>query len=555
MKRLPIGMENYLDAIRTYYVDKTMIIKDAIDFFSYRTVLITRPRRFGKSLTLSMMEHFFTNKGDYRFAFEGKKIMDAGEGYLAYMNAYPVVHLNMKNIVGDNFQELLFETKKALSSLYEAFPELEDSKQISEQKKRQFLSIKNQEADESKPYEGALQLLIDLLYAHYGKRVIVLIDEYDNPINEAYQKGFGNTAISFFSSLYLSALKGDSHLYFGLMTGVLEISKESIFSELNNVDVYSVADSELSSYFGFTAEEVQALFSSYDLPCPMDELRRYYGGYGGGEEKVFNPWSILNYANRQQFLPYWLNTDSNYFVSSALRSSEDVLNSLNRLLNNPSAPFNFVRGISFRDLSKNDDILFSLLVHAGYLSVSFSQETSSYTLTVPNLEARSVFAKEIVARNQTQEIPLKAAIALKEALYRKDLSQIQEAFERIFFSYSYYDLTSEKDYQNIVTGILALLFDECIVKPEVNNRLGRCDIMISPKKEGELGIIVEIKKAKGRASEAKQKEKAEIAFRQIKAHRYYDELEKRGCLPIFLYVFIVFENRFYADCIDAAKPK
>ena len=166
MNRLSFETDNYLDLIQSYYVDKTMIIKDIIDYFSYRTVLITRPRRFGKSLTLSMMEHYFTNKGNYRFAFEGKRIMEAGEDYLSYMNAFPLVHLNMKNITGSNFEKLLFETKKTLSALYESFLELENSERISEQKKKQFLSIRNQKVEGNKPYEGALQLLIDLLYAH-----------------------------------------------------------------------------------------------------------------------------------------------------------------------------------------------------------------------------------------------------------------------------------------------------------------------------------------------------------------------------------------------------
>ena len=555
MKRLPIGIENYLDAIRTYYVDKTMIVKDAIDFFSYRTVLITRPRRFGKSLTLSMMEYFFTNKGDYRFAFAGKKIMDAGETYLNCMNQYPVIHLNMKNISGDDFKQLLFEVKKTLSNLYEQFPEIETSNRVSEQKKRIFLTIKDQTAIGVKPYEGALQLLIDLLYAHYDKRVIVLIDEYDTPINEAYQRHFGDEAIPFFSSFYSSALKGEDHLYFGLLTGVLEISKESIFSELNNVDVYSIADSELGTYFGFTEEEVQALFSYSDIDCPIEKLKSWYGGYGGGEEKVFNPWSILNYANRQQFLPYWLNTGSNYFVNGAIASSKDALGSLYHMLNNPHASFRFVRGISFRDLNRDDNILFSLLVHAGYLSVSYSQETSPYILKMPNLETRTVFEKEIVERNKAHEMPMQEAYALRKALYGKDIKEIQRVFEKVLFSYSYFDLSEEKDYQNIVTGILAVLFDECIVKSEVNSRLSRCDIMLSPKREGGLGVIIEIKKTKGRASAKKEKEKAEIAFRQIQKHRYYEELERRGCDGIFLYAFVFFENRFFADCLDVTSRK
>lgn len=543
MERVPIGVENYLDAINAYYVDKTKLIKEVIDYFPYRTVLITRPRRFGKSLTLSMLEYYFTNKGDYSYAFNDKMIAKMGEAYLKEANQYPVIHLNMKNVKGDSLEELFFEFKRVISKCFESFSEIETSAAISEERKQTFLALKNGTYADMKQYAGALSFLIEVLYAHYNKRVIVLLDEYDTPINDAYQKGYYAKAISIFSSFYSSAFKGEDKLYMGIITGVLEIQKESIFSDLNNVDVYSVADEELSEYFGFTEEEVKTLFAHFGLSCPIEELRNWYGGYGGGKESMFNPWSILNYANRGRFLPYWTNTSSNLFVEKALLQKQTNIERINAFINNPDMPFQFQRGISYRDLSGSLDVVLSLLVHAGYFCVHFDSVTSAYTLGIPNLEARGVFEKEIILRNFYTPYPLKTAEALRHALLVQDTQSIQEIFEKeIFRSFSYYDLKVEKDYQNVVTGIFAILFDDYIVRSEVNSPKGRCDIMVSPKGNQGLGMIIEMKKYAGRKSDKSVNTKSKLAFEQINEHKYCSELVSRGCNKILCCAFLIFDN-------------
>ena len=543
MERVPVGVENYLDVINTYYVDKTMFIKEVIDYFPYRTTLITRPRRFGKSLTLSMLEYFFTNKGDYSYAFKDKAIAYAGERYLKEANAYPVIHLNMKNVKGDTFDSLFFEFRKAISKVYESYPELESSPSLNKEKKKLFLSLKSGALQEENQYTSALSFLIEALYAHYEKRVIVLLDEYDTPINEAYQKGFYQEAISLFSSFYSSAFKGEDKLYMGILTGVLEIQKESIFSDLNNLDVYSIADEELSEYFGFTEEEVKRLFAHLRAPCPIDDLRKWYGGYGAGKESVFNPWSILNYANRSRLLPYWTNTSSNLFVQKALLQEPSNIEKINAFINNENMPFLFQRGISYRDLDGRLDVVLSLLVHAGYFSVHFDRDTLAYTLGIPNLEARGVFEKEIILRNTATPYPLKTAEALRNALLSEDAEKVEGIFEKdVFGSFSYYDLRDEKDYQNVVTGIFAVLFDDFIVRSEVNAPKGRCDIMIGPKNNQGLGVIVEMKKYSGRKSERNVTTKNAIVFQQIDDHQYCSELVARGCKKILKCAFLVFDN-------------
>ena len=329
----------------------------------------------------------------------------------------------------------------------------------------------------------------------------------------------------------------------GVLTGVLEISKESVFSELNNVDVYTIADEELSHYFGFTFAEVEELFKAFDIQATMSEVEHFYGGYGGGKEKVFNPWSILNFANRQRFLPYWLNTGSNNFINSLLSQRPQNLDRLLLLVNNAHQAFRFERAISFRDLNTNSDVLFSLLVHSGYLSAVYI-EGPTFMLTIPNEETRGVLEREIIARNSAEPIGLEDARSLRRALLIGDKEGIEKQFARIFFSYSYFDLNSEKSYQNAITGVLAILFDEYIVKSEVNSAKGRCDIMVSPKREQCNGIIIELKRYKGRESESKAVQKSVIAFNQIASHHYADELIRRECKNVFLYAFIIFDNGF-----------
>ncbi|MBQ4255868.1 MAG: AAA family ATPase, partial [Bacilli bacterium] len=374
MLTLPIGLDDFSKAKNYYYVDKTLLIKDIIDFFQYRTVLFTKPRRFGKSLNLSMVEYFFSNHGDNRSLFADLKIAKEGEDYLAHQGRYPVVHINFKDISASSYEDFCNDIIRMISSIFRNFPELIDSKSPFEYDKENYLNIANKRSGNIGDYADALKTLTQLLYLHYDKTpCVVLIDEYDTPLSIAYQNGFFEQAVLFFRKFYSSISKSNPYTFFVLLTGITEISKESIFSEMNNADVYTVVDEEYSQYFGFTQGEIEKMFAHFGKTPDIDMLRRYYGGYGE-DGSLFNPWSILNYLNRGSYEPYWINTGSNFAIKEVLGDDKEMIEATNDILNNKESPFLFYRGISYRDLKSSTDILYSLLVHAGYLSIKRNED-------------------------------------------------------------------------------------------------------------------------------------------------------------------------------------
>ena len=537
MKPLPIGIEDYLTACGSYYVDKTLIIKDIIDQYIGKSILITRPRRFGKSLMLSMIDYFFNIKQKCFDAFKDKLIYSAGQKYMDKLNAYPVIHLNMKNITADSYNALTFQAIDLISNIYRQFPELINSTALFDIEKEEYLQIVNKRLEDPALYITSILNLSNLLSKHYNQKVIILIDEYDAPLDAAFQKGFYDSAINFFKEFYSSTLKANQYALFSIVSGVLQLSKESIFSGLNNLFVSSVVNQNFKSFFGFTANEVQAIIDYYHLNTTIDELRKWYGGYGTKDLELFNPWSILYYAEERRLSPYWVNTGSTATIEKQITSTPDGIEKLNAFLNDEAKFFNFNNAISYRDLKPNYEVLFSLLVQTGFLVASYDNCTNKYNLELPNEEIRTVFEREIISRNTTEDF-LSLASSLRMALLQgadEEFSNLLQNY--IISSYSYLDLTKEKDYQVMIVGLLSVLFDKYVVKSEVNSKRGRCDIMISPKKQNDIGIIIELKKYKNILNATRLKNYAQNAIDQIKLNSYYDELKLRHCSRILLYGF------------------
>ncbi|MBO5529316.1 MAG: AAA family ATPase [Bacilli bacterium] len=553
MINLPFGLDDFSKIGGFYYVDKTLLIKDILDYCQYRTILFTKPRRFGKSLNLSMIENFFTNHANNSSLFSKLSISSCGESYLIHQGAYPVIHVNFKDIAANNYQDFCTDIEKEISRVFRCFPELINADTLFEIDQKRFLEIANEKCPSINDYADALKLLTQLLYNYYGgKPCVVLVNEYDTPLSIAYQNGYYDQAISFFRKFYSSFSKSNPYVFFVLLTGITEISKESIFSEMNNVDVYTVADKEFSEYFGFTEKEIEAMASFYGLPIDMGLLRQWYGGFGA-DGTLYNPWSILCYFNRGKFDSYWVNTGSNYAIRQILGEDSTMLDVLNDLLTNAVATFAWQRGISFRDLHSDKDILFSLLVHAGYLCYGENQDGSKI-LRLPNLETRMAFQKEILSRT-SYSVSLSKAKELRIAIETCDEKKIASLFEEmIASSFSYLDLSKEKEYQSMVVALMAILFGEYSVKSEVVGRLGRCDVLLSPKKAGTLGIVIEIKKHKSRLSEAKMRDSAITALAQIKKRNYYHELAVIGASPIFLYAFVFDSAKTYVKVETITKP-
>ena len=540
MKNLPIGVDDYLAALDSYYIDKTLFIKELLDYSINKSLLVTRPRRFGKSLMLSMVEYYFTNKGDYKYAFTDKNIYKEDKKYLSYMNSYPVIRLNMKNINSDSAFSLISQTIRLISEIYRKYPELMDSSSLFDIEKNNYKNIANQIYKDPFDYSNAIRDLSMYLYKHYHKKVIILIDEYDTPIQNAYDNNFYNECISFFKSLYSSALKGNENVFFAIITGVLEVGKESLFSGLNNLNVQTVIDDGLNGYFGFTKDEVKDLLNAYKVNIDIDKLAKWYGGYGN-KFNIFNPWSILNYINYEQFDTYWANTGTNNLINDLIEKTKLQENDFANYLNSQDKTFSFDRAISYKDLNGNVDALFSFLTQSGYLNVK-KVEDRTYQALIPNEEIKIVFEKEIITRNIN--FPIKIGDELKNAITNMDNDKIMHIIgEYVMDSFSYYDFTKEKDYQILVVGILKILFDEYYVESEPNSRFGRCDILISPKTNYDFGIGIELKKYKGCLSNKKMEEYALKAIAQIKDKKYYQTLKINGCKKIILYGFAFDDNK------------
>ena len=536
MLHLPIGVDDFSKIKEYYYVDKTLFIKDILDYCQYRTILFTKPRRFGKSLNLSMVEHYFTNHGDHGNLFKDLNIASCGDKYLAHQGKYPVIHLNFKDISASNYADFTADLMSEISRVFRLFPELINAKTLFEIDQEKYLTIANERTKNINDYADALKHLSQLLCSYYKQPCVILVDEYDTPLSIAYQNGFFEEAITFFRKFYSSFSKSNPNVFFVLLTGITEISKESIFSEMNNVDIYTIADKEFSQYFGFTDEEIKKMCNSLGVAVDMAKLNQWYGGYGPNGT-ILNPWSILNYINRGSFDPYWINTGSNFAIRQVLGEDRYMIEALNEALVDQDVSFDFYRGISYRDLRSNKDILFSLLIHAGYLTFAVNQEGMK-TLRLPNIESEKAFEREVVSRVDPI-LPLAKASKLRHAIETRDVNMIRSIFEdMIDSSFSYLDLNKEKEYQSMVVALLAVLFGEYTVKSEVNGRYGRCDVLLSPKKKDGIGIVIEIKKHQARLSEAKFEQSAVAALKQIHKHHYYQDLLSKGSKHIILYAFV-----------------
>ncbi|MDY6392025.1 MAG: AAA family ATPase [Bacilli bacterium] len=538
-KPLPIGIENFKEAAQRYYVDKTLLIEDLVTQCEYKSVLITRPRRFGKSIALSMVDFFFNIKEDSSPLFQDKAIAKRQDIISAKMNRYPVVHLNMKGVEQTSAVSVLERAKQRIHSLYLRFPELHDSPMLSESEKREYDLVCSKEADEALLI-ASIQKLTHFLALHYQSQVILLIDEYDTPLESAYEARTIQETMPFFKGLYGDALKGNDDLYFALVSGVMQISKESLFSGLNNLVVASIGSPFLAKHFGFNEKEVSQIIQDYELPTTAGELSKEYGGYyyGGGEE-VFNPWSILNFANERRYRRYWANSGTNGLISILL-SDGNPANDFLPFLNNEHLRARLNLNLNYDEIGLSAGSALSFLTQAGYLSFRYDEHdlfSEEVCFFVPNREIYDVFRLEIIGC-KTKEKDMDIAMSLRDAIMRGNTSSIESLLkEYTLSSMSYFDLAEERNYHNIITGILSVLFDRYVVSSEVNAGTGRCDIILFPKDTSLPGLVVEVKnsKAKKQLSNAQLSHLAEEAINQIRKKDYGEALRKHGCERIYLY--------------------
>lgn len=543
---LPIGIDNFEKLIqgKYYYVDKTLFIKELIDMKG-EVNLFTRPRRFGKTLNISMLRHFF-EKGeqDPVNLFQGLKIMEAGEKYLEQMGKYPVISISLKSMKQHSY-DLAFEMlKKAVREEYRRHWEaVEGTGKLTDADMERYIRIRDLRGTEG-DYADSLKFLSECLYICTGQRPIILIDEYDVPLENAYFSGFYDRMISLIRSLFESALKSNDYLEFAVVTGCLRISKESIFTGLNNLNVVSITDDTFAEHFGFTQEEVVQLLRDYGLEGNLETVRKWYDGYQFGETEVYNPWSVINYVyscykDKQAFAkPHWSNTSSNSIVKNLIEHADiSVKQEIERLIEGGTIEKPIHEDITYDDMDSTQDNLWNFLFFTGYLKKIRQRqegETIYMEMGIPNSEVRYIYKNEVLRwfeEKIDKKTEKKELGPLYESLLNEDTEKMEEILsENLMETISFYDY-QESYYHGFLAGLLKHM-GNYIVQSNRESGNGRPDILIRYPSVRGKAIILEIKVAK---SYQELEQKCREALGQIEEQKYEATLRQEGYRNILKY--------------------
>ncbi len=554
--KLPIGIEDF-EEMRTmgyYYVDKTGIIRDLIDNLG-KVNLFTRPRRFGKTLNMSMLKFFFEIGNDGSL-FDGLEISNEKELCSEYMGKFPVISISLKNASSDTFDEAKQQLRSIIGKEALRFSFLAESKRLSETERKQYKALIHVDDDgiftmADELLKGSLLLLSSCLQKHYGQKAILLIDEYDVPLDKAYQSGYYDTMVDFIRALFGQVLKTNSSLYFAVLTGCLRISKESIFTGLNNFKVYTIKDVQYNEYFGFTDAEVREMLIYYGLMGKYEVMKEWYDGYRFGNLEVYCPWDVVNYCHALKMNPeetpqnYWANTSSNdiirNFISKADASTRDEIE---LLVNGGNIKKEIHQELTYRDLDSEIDNLWSILFTTGYLTQDGNDEDGISKLIIPNREIYWIYVRQI--RKWFQDEAKKDLHKLDDfrtAFEENDTA----AIEKIFTSYlrktiSIRDTNVRKEMkENFYHGILLGLFTSMNgwkVKSNAESGDGYSDISVEIE-DKEIGIIIELKYAENAALESGCNE----ALKQIKDRNYEETLIDDGMKVIRQYGIACYKKR------------
>ena len=538
-KALPIGISDYVRAQSDYYyVDKTLLIKEFLDQKPLVS-LFTRPRRFGKTLNMDMLRVFFEKSDvDTSQYFTDKAIWNCGEEYRTQQGKYPVIFLSFKDVKFDTWEATLDKIRGLLQEEYGRHQELVVSDKLAAYEKEYFQRILAGTAGEVE-LTSSLERLAKMLASHYGEKTIIIIDEYDTPIQEGYSKDFYDEIIGFMRNFFSGAFKDNKNLLYGFLTGILRIAQESIFSGLNNLTVNSVMDEQYDNYFGFTNQEVHDMLQYYGVSEKEAELREWYDGYLFGMEEIYNPWSVINYVSKG-CVPqaYWVNTGKNEILGDVLKyATEDTTEQLFALLRGESVVARIDQNVVYRSLAEDSANIYSLLLVAGYLKAYRKelQADSSYLceVTIPNREIAAVYKSEILSHLfQIGAITTTTANRIAESLYSKDYKKLQKAIaEYMDRSISFYDAGTEGFYHGLVLGLIALMDSQYKITSNREAGDGRYDIGLYPRQNKYPGIIMELKWKKG-LQESELAELAQGALDQIDEKRYEVIMREEGVQEI-----------------------
>ena len=528
-KSLPIGVSDFkLATTSYYYVDKTLMIRDFLDK-KPMVSLFTRPRRFGKTLNMDMLRVFFekTNE-DTSVYFKDKQIWQCGNYYTKHQGQYPVIFLTFKDIKSMTWEETFQKIRRLISLEFIRHNELETSSVLTSYEKEQYHLLAGDTGDEVDCQMG-LQLLSLLLHKHYGRECIIIIDEYDTPIQQGHTCNFYPEIVNFMRNFFSGGLKDNPHLAFGFLTGILRVAKESIFSGMNNLKTYSILDDGYSSYFGFTEKEVKDMLRYYGKDDKYNELSEWYDGYRFGNTEIFNPWSVINYISDNCFpKAFWQSTGSNEIIGEIIQTATpEITKDLYKLLCGEKIAAYIDTGVIYPEVQNNPYSIYSFLLVAGYLKVAniYPQSDGNFMcdVAIPNKEITFVYEKEVLNRTNQNSL----AISISQAIFSKDTQKLQALLEDFMVkSISSIDGANEGFYHGMMLGLCAILGNRYKIRSNRESGLGRFDIQLMPLTKGMPGFIFEFKHTKDEHTDLSAL--ADSALQQIEAKKYDTELRDNG---------------------------
>ena len=528
-KPLPIGVSDFKSATTNYYyVDKTLLIRDYLNAIPMVS-LFTRPRRFGKTLNMDMLRVFFEKTPeDTSIYFKDKYIWQCGDYYTKHQGQYPVIFLSFKDVKCSSWQETFQKISKLISLEFMRHNELESSSVLSSYEKEQYHRFASENINEVDCQMG-LQLLSLLLHKHYDKECVIIIDEYDTPIQQGHLCDFYNEIVDFMRNFFSGGLKDNPHLAFGFLTGILRVAKESIFSGMNNLKTNSILDNNYSSYFGFTNEEVREMLAYYDYEDKYQEICEWYDGYRFGNSEIFNPWSVINYISDQCFpKAFWQSTGSNDIIGEIIGTATPEINeNLYKLFCGNTVTTYVDTSVIYPEVQSNPNSIYSFLLVAGYLKVAeiYPQNDGNYMcdVAIPNKEILYVYEKEVLNRTNQNNV----SISIHQAIFSKDTSKLQSLLEDFMLkSISTMDGASEAFYHGMMLGLCAVLGSQFKVRSNRESGLGRFDIELLPMVKGIPGFIFEFKHTKDINVDLDSL--ANSALKQIEDMKYDTELNDFG---------------------------
>ena len=523
MKRLAIGIDDFRKIIKEdcYYVDKTKFMEAVLEDAS-NVKLFTRPRRFGKTLNMSMLKYFF----DVRDSEENRKLFN-GLGiekskYIDEQGKYPTILISLKSIKYETWEESLEQLKSLVSNLYNEFEYIRECLNESEIELFNDIWFKKENGE----YANSLKNLTSFLYKYYKKEVILLIDEYDIPLITAHKYGYYDEIINFYKIFLGEALKTNQYLKMGVLTGIIRVIRTGIFSDLNNLKVYSILEKKYSEFFGFTEEEVKEALQFFDIEEELVNVKYWYDGYKFGDSELYNPWSIINFLDGRELKSYWVGTSENFLIKNILENSTSRTNEILEKLFNEEEVEEAITGTSDLSILMDSKEVWELLLFSGYLTVKEKIDEDIYSLKLPNMEVKKLFKKEFINVHFGIGLFRKTMEALKSLKF----NDFEKYFQEIMLkSTSNWDTSKEAFYHGLSLGMLSYLDNDYYVTSNFEAGFGRYDVVLEPKNKNNRAFILEFKVTD---DENKLEKLSEEAIKQIEEKRYDINLKSRGIKEI-----------------------